>query len=137
MHIFKWPLIVIRFMKIRKQLFRIKFLSLIYLSVFFRMIKNFNNIFADKSNKFLFFEEKAPRNSHHGHKDPVGVNLGVSHQTSDDRLGYFSCSYETNLCVREFDFCVVLLFVRTRRRCRFFLMLLTTHRVRWYCCIFI
>jgi len=55
-----------------------------------------------------------------GHKDSVSVNLGVSHQTSNDRVGYFSGPYETNLCVREFDFSfsAALLFRPRRRRCK-------------------
>ncbi len=85
-------------MKIREQLFRIQFLSLIYLNVFFRIIKNVNNIFADKTS-FRIYSGKFFQicGALCGHKDSVGVNLDVSHQTSDDRVGYFSLAYDVSV----------------------------------------
>ncbi len=43
-------------------------------------------------------------------KTCVGVNFGISHQTSDNNIGCFSHAYETNLCVWEFEFPFLLLF---------------------------
>jgi hypothetical protein len=43
-------------------------------------------------------------------KTCVDVNFGISHQTSDNNIGYFSHADETNLYVREFDFPFMLIF---------------------------